>query len=57
MYHSSDKHLACGDGMDLDCFKVTTITGDFNMTIITLDNHYSVLSCQSAPPNMSAPCE
>jgi hypothetical protein len=45
MHPSSDKHLACGDGMNLDCCEVTDITGDYGMTIITLDNIYYVLSC------------
>jgi hypothetical protein len=45
MHPSSDKHLACGDGMNLDYCEVTDITGDYGMTIITLDNIYYVLSC------------
>jgi hypothetical protein len=50
MHHSSDKHLACSDGMNLDYCEVMAITGDFNMAIITLDTHYFVLSCHPAPP-------
>jgi hypothetical protein len=57
MHHSSDKHLTYIDGRDLDCCEVTAITSDFNMTTITLDNHYYVLSCQPAPPDaLSVPC-
>jgi hypothetical protein len=29
------KHLDCSDGMNLDCFKVMTITVDYDMTIIS----------------------
>jgi hypothetical protein len=52
MHHSLDKHLACGDGMKLDCYGVIAITGDYNIVIITLDNLYYVLSCQSTPPKV-----
>jgi hypothetical protein len=45
MHYSSDKHLACGDGTNLDFCEVTAITSDFDVIIITLDSHYSVLSC------------
>jgi hypothetical protein len=45
MHHSFDKHLACGDGTNLEFCEVTAITGDFGVIIITLDSHYSVLSC------------
>jgi hypothetical protein len=45
MYRSFDKNLACGNEMNLDCYEVTAITGDFNMTIITLGSHYSMLFC------------
>jgi hypothetical protein len=38
MHHSFDKHLACGGRMNLNCCKVTAITGDYDMTIITMDN-------------------
>jgi hypothetical protein len=44
MHHSSDKHLVCGNGMNLHCCEGTTATGDFSMAIMTLDNHYSMLS-------------
>jgi hypothetical protein len=44
MHRSSDKHLACGDRMNLNYGEVTAITGDYDMTIITLYNLYSVLS-------------
>jgi hypothetical protein len=40
MYRSYD--LACGVGANLDCYKVLATTNDFGMTIITLDNHYSM---------------
>jgi hypothetical protein len=52
MHHSSDKYLACGDEANLDCCEVMAITGDFDMTIITLDSHYSVLSCLPTPPDV-----
>jgi hypothetical protein len=56
MYYNSDIHLPCGNVMNLDCCKMTNITGDFGMAI-TLDNHYFMLSCQPTPPDaLSAPC-
>jgi hypothetical protein len=50
MHHSPDKYLTCGDGMNLDCCEVTTITSDYSMAIITMYILYSVLSCRSTPP-------
>jgi hypothetical protein len=47
MHRSSDKHLDCSNGMNLDYFKMMTITSDYGMSIITLDNLYFVLSCRS----------
>jgi hypothetical protein len=35
--------------MNLDCCEVTTITGDYDMVIITLDNLSSMLSCLPTP--------
>jgi hypothetical protein len=35
--------------MNLDCCKVMGITGDYAITIITLDNIYCVLSCRPTP--------
>jgi hypothetical protein len=52
MHHSSDNHLACGDGTILDCCEVMANIGDFGMAIITLDSHYSVLFCQPTPPDV-----
>jgi hypothetical protein len=51
MHRSSDKHLACGDEMNLDYCEVTTITGDCDMAIITLGSLYSMLSCQPTLPD------
>jgi hypothetical protein len=39
--------------MNLHCCEGTIVTGDFGMAIITLDNHYFMLSCQPTPP---VPC-
>jgi hypothetical protein len=51
MHHGSKKHLAYSDGTDLDCCEVMPITIDYGMTIITLDNIYSVLSYRPTPPD------
>jgi hypothetical protein len=51
MHHASNKHLAYGDGMTLDYCEVMTITGDYDMTIITMDNLYSELSYRPTPPD------
>jgi hypothetical protein len=45
MHCSFDKHLASSDRMNLDYCEVKAITGDYDMTIIALDNFHSVLSC------------
>jgi hypothetical protein len=47
MHHGSDKHLACGDETNLDCCNMMTITIDYDMTIITLDNF--TLRCLVGP--------
>jgi hypothetical protein len=58
MHRTSDKHLACSDGMNLDYCKLTAITGYYGMTIITLDNLYFMLSYKPTPPNaLSMSCE
>jgi hypothetical protein len=51
MHHASNKHLAYGDGMTLDYCEVMTITSDYDMTIITMDNLYSELSYRPTPPD------
>jgi hypothetical protein len=51
MHHSPDKHLACGDGTNLDCSEVMAIIVDYGMTIITLDSLYSMLSYRPTPPD------
>jgi hypothetical protein len=35
--------------MSLDFYKVTTIFGDYDMAIITLDNLFSMLPCRPTP--------
>jgi hypothetical protein len=52
MHRSSNKHLACSDGTNLDCCEVMAITGDYDMIIVTLDSLYSVLSCWPTPPDV-----
>jgi hypothetical protein len=37
MYRSSNENLDCGDGMNLDSYRVITITSNFGMAIITLE--------------------
>jgi hypothetical protein len=49
MHHGPNKHVACGDGMNLDYSEVMAITVDYDMTIITLDIIYSVLFCRPIP--------
>jgi hypothetical protein len=57
VHGSSNWNLACGDGMNLDCYGVMAATSDFDMSIFTLGCHYSVRSCQPTPPKaMSVPC-
>jgi hypothetical protein len=57
MHHNFDKHQPSGDDTNLDYCEVMTITSNFGMIIITLDIHYSTLSCQPAPPDaLSASC-
>jgi hypothetical protein len=51
MHHGSDNHLAYDDGMNLDYCEVMATTVDYDMTIITLDNIYSVLSYHTTPPD------
>jgi hypothetical protein len=51
MHHGSDKHLACGDGTNLNGCEVMAITVDYDMTIITLESLYSVLSCRHTTPD------
>jgi hypothetical protein len=51
MHYCSDKHLACGDGTNLVCCEVMTITVDYGLTIITLESHYFMLSCWHTPPD------
>jgi hypothetical protein len=50
MHHCSDKHLACGDGMNLGCCEVMVVIVDYGMTIITLDSLYFLLSHRPTPP-------
>jgi hypothetical protein len=45
MHQGSNKNLDCDDG---DCYEMVTITSDFDMVIIILDIHCSVLTCQHA---------
>jgi hypothetical protein len=49
MHHSSDKHLACGDGTNLDYCDVMVVTVDYNMAITTLGSLYAALSCRPTP--------
>jgi hypothetical protein len=49
MPHSTNKHQTYGDETNLDCCEVMTVIGDYDMAIITLDNLYSVWSCQPTP--------
>jgi hypothetical protein len=51
MHHGSDKHLAYGDGTNIDSCKVMTITVDYGMAIIALNRLYSMLSYQPTPTN------
>jgi hypothetical protein len=51
VHHGSDNHLAYGNGTNLDYCEVMATTVDYDMTIITLDNIYSVLSCHATPPD------
>jgi hypothetical protein len=53
---SSIRYLAWGNGMTQDCYYVMDSIGAFNMTIITLDYHYSVKSCQPTPPPWGPVC-
>jgi hypothetical protein len=52
MHRSSDTHQAWSDMINLDCFKVKAIIADYDMTIISLDNFHSMLSCLPAPPDV-----
>jgi hypothetical protein len=43
-----NRKQACGDGTKLDCYDMIFAAGEFDMTIITLDILYFMLSCQLA---------
>jgi hypothetical protein len=43
MYRSSNENLDCGDGMNLDSYRVITITSNFGMAIITLGRSGAVV--------------
>jgi hypothetical protein len=45
----NNRNLACSVKASLDCCDVTAITSDYDMTIITLDMLYFVLSCWLTP--------
>jgi hypothetical protein len=46
-----NRNLACSEGTRQNCCDVITVSGDYDMTIITLDTLYFVLSCHLAPTN------
>jgi hypothetical protein len=46
------RNLACDDGVNQDYCEVTTITGEYDMAIITLDRLHSVLSYRLTPPDI-----
>jgi hypothetical protein len=45
----SNRNLACGDEASLYCCDMITISGDYDMPIITLDRLYFMLFCQFTP--------
>jgi hypothetical protein len=55
MHRSSNKHLACSNGTNLDCCKMMTITGDYDMNIITLATFTSCCLVSPLLP-MLCPC-
>jgi hypothetical protein len=52
--HIYNRNLVCGDGTSLDYCNVISITGELDMTIITLGRLYFVLFCRLAPTNVAA---